>query len=78
MSYEHGFQSVFYRAGTACHCLYLLMPKGATYKTQHYLPKYVNIKNMIPIARIPSLCLVCFSKRNGEGNSITEIEKYHK
>lgn len=58
-----------------CTCF---MPKGATYKAQHYLPKYVNIKNMIPIARIPSLCLVCFSKRNGEGNSITEIEKYHK
>lgn len=58
-----------------CTCF---MPKGATYKTQHYLPKYVNIKNMIPIARIPSLCLVCFSKRDGEGNSITEIENYHK
>lgn len=58
-----------------CTCF---IPKGATYKTQHYLPKYVNIKNMIPIARIPSLCLVCFSKRNGEENSITEIENYHK
>lgn len=57
-----------------CTCF---MPKGATYKTQHYLPKYVNIKNMIPIARIPSLCLVLLVKETAK-ETVTEIENYHK
>lgn len=46
-----------------CTCF---MPKGATYKTKHYLTKNVGMKNVIPIASIPSLCLTCFNKRNGE------------
>lgn len=39
--------------------------------------KNVGIKNMIFIVSILILCLVCFSKRNGEWNSV-EIENYYK
>lgn len=54
-----------------CTCF---MPKGATYKSQHHLTKNVgNEEHDTSRPGIPPLCLVCFSKINGEWNSASRI-----